>query len=141
MRGTATWWCAWTRCCRAWPTSWPPKASGCWLWAWQPPQFARSSPGAHLIKLLDRIDNVKTLAYAVLARLRELNVRAVGTVPALFETLTDEVDTNFSPALVSQLLARDPSRVQLEAVTLPTRDVPGSGRFVTTVPGEVEGAT
>lgn len=87
---------------------------------------------------IDRIDNVKTLAYALLARLQELNVRAVGAAPALFETFIDEVDTNFSPVLVSQLLARDLSRVQLEAVTLPTRDVPGSGRFVTTVPGEVE---
>lgn len=87
---------------------------------------------------IDRIDNVKTLAYAALARLQELNVRAVGTAPALFETLIEEVDTNFSPALVSQLLARDLTKVQLEAVTLPTRDVPGSGRFVRTVPGEVE---
>ncbi len=87
---------------------------------------------------IDRIDNVKTLAYAALARLQELNVRAVGTVPALFETFIDEVDTNFSPALVSQLLARDLSAVQLETVTLPTRDVSGSERFVTTVPGEVE---
>ena len=87
---------------------------------------------------IDRIDNVKTLAYAMLQRLQELNVRAVGTAPALFETFLDEVDTNFSPALVSQLLAQDLSAVQLEAVTLPTRDVPGSGRFVRAVPGEVE---
>lgn len=88
---------------------------------------------------IDRIDNVKTLAYAMLERLQELNVRAVGAVPALFETVVDEVDTNFSPALVSQLLARDLDKVRLEAVTLPTRDVPGSGRFVRAVPGEVEG--
>ncbi len=87
---------------------------------------------------IDRIDNVKTLAYALLARLQELNVRAVGTAPALFETFIDEVDTNFSPALVSQLLARDLDKVQLEAVTLPTHDVPGSGRFVRAVPSEVE---
>ena len=87
---------------------------------------------------IDRIENVKTLAYATLARLQELNVRAVGTAPALFETFIDEVDTNFSPALMSQLLARDLNAVQLEAVTLPIRDVPGSGRFVRAVPGEVE---
>lgn len=87
---------------------------------------------------IDRIDNVKTLAYALLSRLQELNVRATLTLPALVETYFDEVETNLSPALVSQLLLRL-GDVRLEAVTLPTRDVVGSGRFVRAVPSEVEG--
>jgi LCP family protein required for cell wall assembly len=87
---------------------------------------------------IDRIDNIKTLAYAMLSRLQELNLRAIGTVPELVETYLDEVDTNISPALLSQLALRL-GALELEAVTLPTQDVPGSGRFVRAVPAEVEG--
>lgn len=87
---------------------------------------------------IDRIDNVKTLAYAMLNRFQELNLRAISTVPELVETYVDEVDTNLSPALLSQLLPRL-GELELEAVTLPTEDVPGSGRFVRAVPEEVEG--
>lgn len=86
---------------------------------------------------IDRIDNVKTLAAAVLKRLQDLNVRALGTVPALLDTYFDEVDTNLSPALARQLLPRL-GALRLEAVTLPTQDVVGSGRFVRAVPQEVE---
>jgi len=87
---------------------------------------------------IDRIDNVKTLASALLNRLQELNVRAIGTLPALLETYFDEVETNLSPALMSQLLVRLKD-MRLEAVTLPTQDVVGSSRFVRAVPSEVEG--
>ncbi len=86
---------------------------------------------------IDRIDNVKTLAVALLRRLQDLNVRAIGVVPALLETYLDEVDTNMSPALVSQLLPRL-GELKLEAVTLPTQDVKGSRRYVRAVPSEVE---
>ena len=87
---------------------------------------------------IDRIDNIKTLAYALLSRLKELNVRAVTTVPALLETFFAKVDTNMSLNSLYQLLPRL-GDLQLEAVTLPTQDVAGSGRFVQTVPSEVEG--
>ena len=87
---------------------------------------------------IDRIDNIKTLAYAVLNRLQALNVRAVTAVPALLETFFSEVDTNMSVSALSQLAPRL-GELQLEAVTLPTRDVEGSQRFVRTVPSEVEG--
>ena len=55
---------------------------------------------------IDRIDNVKNLAYAMLARLRELNVRAVTKVPELVNIFFDDVETNATPALVAQLLPR-----------------------------------
>jgi len=87
---------------------------------------------------IDRIDNIKTLAYAVLSRLQALNVRAVTALPALLETFFDEVDTNISPAALSRLLPRL-GELQLEALTLPIQDVEGSGRFVRAVPSEVEG--
>ncbi len=86
---------------------------------------------------IDRIDNIKTLAYAVLSRLKELNVRAVTTVPALLETFFSEVDTNMSLSALSQLVPRL-GEIKLEAITLPTQDVRGSKRFVRTVPSEVE---
>ena len=86
---------------------------------------------------IDRIDNIKTLAYALLGRLQALNVRALGTVPKLLETFFAEVDTNISVGALSQLGLRL-SDLQLEAVTLPTQDVEGSKRFVRTVPSEVE---
>ncbi|ADI13170.1 cell envelope-related transcriptional attenuator [Truepera radiovictrix DSM 17093] len=86
---------------------------------------------------IDRIDNVKTLAYAVLGRLQELNVRAALKLPELIDTYFDEVDTNASPALFSQLLPRL-GEMTLEAATLPTSDMEGSGRFLETDPEAVE---
>ncbi len=80
---------------------------------------------------IDRIDNVKTLARALLAKLKEQNVRAVGTLPKLASTYLEEVDTNVSPALVSQLIPRLPN-LEIYAATLPTNDVEGSGRYVET---------
>ena len=87
---------------------------------------------------IDRIDNIKTLAYALLNRLQALNVRAIGTAPALLNTFFAEVDTNISVGALSQLVPRL-GDLKLEAVTLPTQDVEGSKRFVRTVPSEVEG--
>jgi LCP family protein required for cell wall assembly len=86
---------------------------------------------------IDRIDNVKTLAYAVLGRLRELNVRAAVKLPELIDTYFDEVDTNASPALFAQLLPRL-GEMTLEAATLPTVDMAGSSRFLEADPEAVE---
>jgi polyisoprenyl-teichoic acid--peptidoglycan teichoic acid transferase len=66
----------------------------------------------------DRLDRVKTLAYAILARLRDLNVRAVTRLPELTDTFFKDVETNATPALVSALLPRLP-RLQIRAATLP----------------------
>ena len=80
---------------------------------------------------IDRIDNVKTLARAMLAKLKAQNVRAVGTLPKLVETYLDEVDTNVSPALVSKLIPRL-ANLDIYAATLPTNDLEDSGRYVET---------
>lgn len=87
---------------------------------------------------IDRIDNVKALSYAILHRLQELNVRAIGALPKLVDTFAAEVETNISPALLSKLSRLDPNSLTLEAATLPTRDVIGSRRFVRAVPQEAE---
>lgn len=84
----------------------------------------------------DRIDRVKVLAYAMLSRLRELNVRAVGTIPSLVETFFEDVETNASPALVTSLLPRL-GRLELMAATLPTNTPDGSSRE-TYSPAQVE---
>ena len=80
---------------------------------------------------IDRTDNVKTLARAMLAKLKAQNVRAVGTLPKLIGTYLEEVDSNISPALVSQLIPRL-SNLDIYAATLPVDDVEGSGRYVET---------
>ncbi len=66
----------------------------------------------------DRLDRVKLLAHAMLARVRELHVGAITRLPALIDTFFDDVDTNASPALVRELLPRIP-RLRIQAATLP----------------------
>ncbi len=76
----------------------------------------------------DRIDRVKTLAFAMLTRVRELNVRAVAMLPDLVETVLADVETNATPALLRDLLPRL-ARVQIRSATLPTVEVEGSNRI------------
>ena len=52
---------------------------------------------------LDRLDRVKSLAFAMLQRVRDLNVRAVTVVPGLIDVFFADVETNASPALVREL--------------------------------------
>ncbi len=78
----------------------------------------------------DRIDRVKTLAYAMLQRVRDLNVRAVTLLPELIETVLADVETNASPALVRELLPRL-GRLQLQAATLPTVENEGTSLLLT----------
>ena len=68
---------------------------------------------------LDRIDNVKMLAYAMLERVKELNVRAVGALPRLTATFLEDVETNASPALLADLLPRL-ADLEIHTLTLPT---------------------
>jgi len=68
---------------------------------------------------LDRIDNVKSLAFAMLQRVRDLNVRAVTVLPALLDVFFADVETNASPALARELLPRL-ARFELRVATLPT---------------------
>ena len=69
---------------------------------------------------IDRIDNVKRMGYAILARLKELNVRAVATLPRLIDTYFDEVETNATPALIRELLPRLGQLQIKRSASLPT---------------------
>ena len=75
---------------------------------------------------IDRIDNVKLLANAMLARVKALNVRAAFKAPEIVDAVFDNIETNASPALVKTLLPRLAS-LQLEAATLPTGEIEGKG--------------
>lgn len=86
---------------------------------------------------IDRIDNVKRLAFAMLQRLKELNVRAVTVVPNLVETFLSDVETNASPALVRQLAARVPNLRLVATATVPVHEVEGKG-YVRYDPAEVQ---
>jgi len=66
----------------------------------------------------DRLDRVKVLAHAMLARVRSLHVGAIARLPALVDTFFDDVETNASPALVREMLPRVP-RLRIQAATLP----------------------
>lgn len=77
---------------------------------------------------IDRLDNVKMLANAMLARVKQLNVGVVTKLPDLLEALYDDVETNASPALVRQLIGRL-NKLELVSATLPvelsTQDIQG----------------
>lgn len=80
---------------------------------------------------IDRIDNVKRLAYAMLQRLQQLNVRAVTLIPSLLDTFFEDVETNASPALVRQLATRIPNLRLTTTATLPVEEaLTGSGAQV-----------
>ena len=72
---------------------------------------------------IDRIDNVKRLAYAMLQRLKELNIRAVTLVPSLLDTYLEDVETNASPTLVRQLATRIPNLRLTSTATLPVEEI------------------
>ncbi len=75
---------------------------------------------------IDRLDNVKRLAYAMLARIKELNVRAVGVVPDLISTYFEQVETSVSPTLLARLLPRL-ADLEIRSATLPTLEVERDG--------------
>ena len=75
-----------------------------------------------------RIDNIKTLAHAMLERLRELNVRAIGTLPELIDILFSDIETNASPALARRLLPRL-GQLDIYAATLPTYEADSGSRL------------
>lgn len=87
---------------------------------------------------IDRLDNVKRLAYAMLAKLKTLNVRAVGVVPELASTFFEQVETNASPALLRRMLPRI-GELEIRSATLPTVDaVRGDSEGLVTDPEVVE---
>ncbi len=88
---------------------------------------------------IDRLDNVKRLAYAMLQRVKELNVRAVTLVPSLVDTFLSDVETNVSPALVRQLASRVGNLELAVTATLPVEEAttPGGSAIVLHDPREV----
>ena len=75
---------------------------------------------------IDRIDNVKRLAYAMLSRVKELNVRTAFKAPELIEAVFSNMETNASPALVTALVPRI-NKLQLQAATLPFIEIEDKG--------------
>src|SRR5690606_9908582 len=88
---------------------------------------------------IDRLDNVKRLAYAMLQRVKELNVRAVTLLPELVDTFFTDVETNASPALARQLATRVPNLTLSTTATLPNEEatIDGVGSVVTYDPATV----
>ncbi len=90
---------------------------------------------------IGRIDNVKLVAYALLERIKQLNVRAVGAVPQLLEAVFDDVETNASLGLITRLLPRLGSLTLDNVATLPVTGeyrVEGVGAVVGYDPREIE---
>ena len=75
---------------------------------------------------IDRLDNVKRLAYAMLARVKELNVRTVGLLPDLLTTYLEQVETSVRPTLAARLLPRI-ADLEIRSATLPTLEVEREG--------------
>ena len=73
---------------------------------------------------IDRIDNLKRLAYALLQRAKQLNVRLVTRIPELMDTYLNDIETNASPALIRQLATRLPNLNLKATATLPVDEHP-----------------
>lgn len=89
---------------------------------------------------IDRIDNVKRLAYAMLERIKQLNVRAVTTVPGLVDTFFKDVETNASLNLIGDLVGRLPRLTLTTTATLPLageESLKGLGSVVLYDPAQV----
>jgi LCP family protein required for cell wall assembly len=88
---------------------------------------------------IDRLDNMKLLAYGLLERVKQLDVRGVGRLPAVLETILGEVETNASPALLSRVLPRIAELRLRQAVTIPVEQaVLSRTEGVVAHPAEVE---
>ena len=68
---------------------------------------------------IDRIENVKRLAYSMLARIKELNVRAALAIPNLIDTFFTDVETNASVGLMRELATKLPNLALTTTATLP----------------------
>ena len=70
-----------------------------------------------------RIDRVKSLALAMLQRLKQQNIRA--NVPAIINTVFQDVETNIPITTVLDIVPRI-DKITLNSITLPTEEVEGS---------------
>lgn len=89
----------------------------------------------------DRLDNVKILAYAMLTRIKELNVGMTLKLPELSKAFFDNVETNIDPKLTQQLLRHIQNLSIKQMATLPGEDgrVNNIGAVVTFDRERVEG--
>jgi polyisoprenyl-teichoic acid--peptidoglycan teichoic acid transferase len=83
----------------------------------------------------DRLDNVKTLGYAMLHKVQAMNVGAALKLPELINVMANNVDTNATPALVSHLTTRLQGLHLQQTATLPTFE---EGRHLSYDAQEVE---
>jgi polyisoprenyl-teichoic acid--peptidoglycan teichoic acid transferase len=89
----------------------------------------------------DRLDNVKTLAYAMLTRIKELNVGMTLKFPELSQAFFENVETNIDAQLAQQLMRHVQQLTIKQMATLPGEDgrVNGVGAVVTFDRERVEG--
>lgn len=88
---------------------------------------------------LDRIENVKAVAMAMIRRVQDLHVGAVTRLPAIINTFLADVETDVIPADITSLLPRV-SSVRIGSVaTLPTHsEIRFGADGLVTDPAEVE---
>lgn len=75
---------------------------------------------------IDRLDNVKRLAYAMLSRVKDLNLRAVAVVPDLVTTAFEAIETDVPASFVAAWLPRL-SEIEIRSATLPTLEIERNG--------------
>jgi polyisoprenyl-teichoic acid--peptidoglycan teichoic acid transferase len=76
----------------------------------------------------DRIDNIKALAFALLGKLKAMNVSAASKVPELIDVVYKNIDTNARIAIIRQMLPLLSNNIQLQTAILPTYHVEGTNR-------------
>ena len=76
---------------------------------------------------IDRLDNVKRLAYAMLARVKELNVRAVSLAPELARTYAERIESDANLVSLVTRLAPAIGDLQIRSATLPTIETERDG--------------
>lgn len=72
---------------------------------------------------IDRLDNMKLLAYGMLERVKQIHVGSVRRLPQILDTFLSDVESNVSPALLSRILPRVGALHLEQAVTLPVVEV------------------
>ncbi len=85
-------------------------------------RFRHTARGDH-----DRLDNVKTLAYAMLARVKELNIGTALKLPELTNAFFENVESNIDPRIAQQIMSRMQHLSIKQMATLPGEDARVAG--------------
>jgi LCP family protein required for cell wall assembly len=110
------------------------------------PQILNGREAAYFVRYrdlprgdIDRLDNIKLLAYGLLERVKRLDLWGVRSLPEVLDALFDQVETNASPALLGRILPHVGTLRLRQALTLPVEEVVvGGAAGVATDPAEVE---